>query len=312
LEAGEKMSVGKNISYLRTKGKMTQKDLADILHLTPQAVSRYENGQVEPGLDILRSLSETFHVSIDELVSKDLTLPSEPPLPSEPAETMGKPSQEESSVAFVEGVCNHEESCDNPLSEDDHERVETPDGDEPHNDGEDRHRVALSPNGADEPAEKKDSDVLKGKPTEKKPAIHNPVAFGWGIASCVAAILITILTGVFLYKDSDVGMMWIFVASSVAVGYLFFSLVYCLIEPTYIQDVFLEIIQIGFVKFPGIIFSFDLDGVAFLIIMKILFWILGALFALFALSLAVAVGGVLAMFSFPFYAVARHGKPREA
>lgn len=303
------MNVGKNISYLRTKEKMTQKDLAGILHLTPQAVSRYENGQVEPGLDILRSLSETFHVNIDDLVSKDLTSASEPPSPSEPIEVPETTSQKDISAALESKIYDHCENCGQPFDEDNPEFTDI-DGTGEHHYCEECYRLALSPDGAEEFAKRK-SGVPDERLTKKKSAIHNPVAFGWAIATCVVTMAITILTGVFLYKDSDVKTMWILIASSIVVGYLFFSLVYCLIEPTYIQDVFLEILQIGFVKFPGIIFSFDLDGIAFLVIMKVLFWILGALFALFALSLAVAIGGFLAMFSFPFYAATRHGKPME-
>ena len=61
-----------------------------------------------------------------------------------------------------------------------------------------------------------------------------------------------------------------------------------------------EIASWGFVKLPGIIFEFSLDGFAFLIAMKVIFWILGMVLAILSISLATVIAMVLSIFVYPF------------
>ena len=53
---------------LRTKADMTQEALAERLHVTRQAVSRWENGDTVPNVDTLKDLSRLFGVSINTLL----------------------------------------------------------------------------------------------------------------------------------------------------------------------------------------------------------------------------------------------------
>lgn len=62
------MSTGKIIKALREACLMTQSDLADQLHVTRQAVSRWENNETTPGSDLLLAMSETFGVSVDQVL----------------------------------------------------------------------------------------------------------------------------------------------------------------------------------------------------------------------------------------------------
>lgn len=62
------MSTGTIIKALREAGLMTQADLASKLHVTRQAVSRWENDETTPGSDLLLSMSEIFGVSVDRLL----------------------------------------------------------------------------------------------------------------------------------------------------------------------------------------------------------------------------------------------------
>lgn len=52
----------------RKKAKLTQKQLAEQLNVTFQAVSRWEKGLSTPSLDILDDLSQIFNVNIDEIL----------------------------------------------------------------------------------------------------------------------------------------------------------------------------------------------------------------------------------------------------
>ncbi|UNT93645.1 MULTISPECIES: helix-turn-helix domain-containing protein [Allobaculum] len=62
------MSTGTILKQLRDASMMTQAQLADKVHVTRQAVSRWENGETIPGADLLVKLSEVFGVSIDALL----------------------------------------------------------------------------------------------------------------------------------------------------------------------------------------------------------------------------------------------------
>lgn len=53
---------------LRTERKLTQEQLAEALHVTRQAVSRWENGETVPNTETLKLLSRFFGVSINTLL----------------------------------------------------------------------------------------------------------------------------------------------------------------------------------------------------------------------------------------------------
>ena len=65
------MSIGNKIKQLREERKMTQKDIAEILDVEPGTISKYESGTIEPSIESLKKLSETFNVTIDELLKED-------------------------------------------------------------------------------------------------------------------------------------------------------------------------------------------------------------------------------------------------
>ncbi|MBS4889395.1 MAG: helix-turn-helix domain-containing protein [Anaerococcus vaginalis] len=59
--------IGKQLKSLRKDNGYTQSDLAKKLHLTPKAISFYENNQREPDIDTLNKIADIFNVSIDYL-----------------------------------------------------------------------------------------------------------------------------------------------------------------------------------------------------------------------------------------------------
>ena len=59
----------KDVIYeLRTKNGMSQDELAERIHVTRQAVSRWENGDTVPNTETLKLLSQLFNVSINTLL----------------------------------------------------------------------------------------------------------------------------------------------------------------------------------------------------------------------------------------------------
>lgn len=60
---------GKFMLELRKENNMTQKELADKLHLTDKAISKWERGLSFPDIAILKPLSEILQVSVIELLN---------------------------------------------------------------------------------------------------------------------------------------------------------------------------------------------------------------------------------------------------
>ncbi|MDE5964274.1 MAG: helix-turn-helix domain-containing protein [Eubacterium sp.] len=64
------MNLGKNIAELRKKNNLTQEELANMLGVSPQAVSKWENDAACPDIALLPKIAEIFGVTIDELMNE--------------------------------------------------------------------------------------------------------------------------------------------------------------------------------------------------------------------------------------------------
>ena len=62
------MELRKKLSQLRKEKGLTQLELAEMLNVSRQAVSRWEVGSAVPTVDNLVSLSEVYGVPLDDLV----------------------------------------------------------------------------------------------------------------------------------------------------------------------------------------------------------------------------------------------------
>lgn len=62
------MEFQKKLLVLRKKAGLTQTALAEKLHVSRQAVSRWEQGSAMPDIENLIAMSELFGVSLDELL----------------------------------------------------------------------------------------------------------------------------------------------------------------------------------------------------------------------------------------------------
>lgn len=65
------MSIGDKIKEYRELNKMTQKDIAEILEVEPGTISKYETGMIEPNIESLKRLAETFSITVDELIKDE-------------------------------------------------------------------------------------------------------------------------------------------------------------------------------------------------------------------------------------------------
>ena len=78
------------IYTLRRRAGLSQDQLAELLGVSRQAVSRWENGSATPGLEKLQAMCRCFQVTMDQLTGAEEVPP--PPLPP-PRETLTRRSR---------------------------------------------------------------------------------------------------------------------------------------------------------------------------------------------------------------------------
>ena len=84
------MSLGTNISRLRAEKHLSQGDLAELLDVSRQSVSKWETDGSVPDLDKLVKLSRVFDVTLDELVTGEAPAhPGDSAAPEAPVQAPG-------------------------------------------------------------------------------------------------------------------------------------------------------------------------------------------------------------------------------
>lgn len=75
-EAFEKL-VGKRIAFFRKEKKLTQYELAELMHYSDKTISKWELGQSLPSIFVLNELAQIFNVSLDVLIGNKPITPKE-------------------------------------------------------------------------------------------------------------------------------------------------------------------------------------------------------------------------------------------
>lgn len=265
--------IGQNIRKLRTEKQMTQKALAAQLFVTAQAVSRWENGEVEPSLSTVTEIARIFQVSTDEI----LGIAAEPQ--SRQAEAEPEPEPEPTvrteyiykEAPPVLGVC---ETCNKPIYSA-QELIR-----------EDGHIICKSCR------DKREESKLRY--LQQTGIRHRKQSLVWGTIAA-AAMLITGL----IYSAEE--SQWALIGGAVTASLMVFTLLSCLLlRNNFIGSMIATVFSWGFVKCPGLIVELDLEGIIWFLTVKLLFWVLGFLLACVMGALAIALGGVLSLFVYPF------------
>ena len=65
--------LSEQLRKLRKQKNLTQKQLADYLHVTDSAVAMWEHGRREPDIEILTKLADFYGVTVDYLLGREVT-----------------------------------------------------------------------------------------------------------------------------------------------------------------------------------------------------------------------------------------------
>lgn len=269
------IKIGAKLKELRSGKQLTQKELAEQLNVSAQAVSRWENDEVEPSLETLGQLTTIFGISMDELFGK---APVEAPTPvaAQPSPAPVTAPQEESLPVL--GVC---EDCRKPLyHRQDIEQV--------------RHTDAPATVLCISCHAKRQ---VRSHTLEREELLEDRNhAFVWGAIAGIAALIVSLLVCL-AGAEKRPQLIAPLAVSSV----LLFTFLFCVIvDNNFVGEMWTAVAAWGCVKMPGVIFTLDFDGLLFLIAAKILFGIIGFLCAAAGFVLATALGFICSIFVFPF------------
>ena len=266
--------IGSNIRTLRMKKGMTQKALADQLFVSPQAISRWENNEVEPSLGTITELAKIFDVSTDTILGIENTEKTSDPVVRVEKEYVYKEAPKVS-IALCE-------ECNKPLYEPG-EIVRIDNGKKIICKAcEEKRRIQKE---KDEKAAL-DMALYKGERRRK-------LSFIWGGIAGGVFLLLSIIGGCFTNI--------VLAIPAIVISIALFCYVSCFIlRNNFLGDLTLEIISFGFVRMPGLIFELDIDGCMWFIAMKVLLWVLGIALALLATLLAFVIGMTISVFVYPY------------
>jgi Zn-dependent peptidase ImmA (M78 family)/DNA-binding XRE family transcriptional regulator len=59
----------KNLKYYRLKNALSKKELADRIHVSPMAITNYENGNRKPNMDILKKMAKVLGVRVSDFLA---------------------------------------------------------------------------------------------------------------------------------------------------------------------------------------------------------------------------------------------------
>ncbi len=270
------MNNGEKIASLRKAKGMTQAELGTELNVTFQAVSKWERGESYPDFDTMSRLAKLFGVPLSYFEN------DEDGETAATAESAQEPAPAPAPKVML-GVCKE---CGKTVYEG--EEVTT----EPAlvcKKCVERKKVEAKR--AAEEADKRRKAAEQAKLDETHKIRNRGLIWSGAIIG-----VITVLCIIGLVADpKDVMYTLIGLAVSIVFGYPF-------VAQLFWDGVIVDIVMFGgkVVGMPGVIFDLDLDGIIFLIVVKILFAVIKFLIWLVTFLAAAVVALLISPFTFPF------------
>lgn len=268
------MNNGEKIASLRKAKGMTQAELGTELNVTFQAVSKWERGESYPDFDTMSRLAKLFGVPLSYFENDE---------DGETAATVTAAQESVSAPKVMLGVCK---DCGRTVYE----------GEEATTEPAlvckkcvERKKVEAKCAAEEEDKRRKAAEQAKLDETHK---IRNRGLI-WS-AVIIGFLLICGIIGI-ATKPQD----WVYTLIGMAVIIVFG---YPFVAQLFWDGVIADIAFFGgkVIGMPGVIFSLDLDGVIFLVVVKILFAIIKFLIWLVTFLAAAVVALLISPFTFPF------------
>ena len=297
---GTMTDYGTKIAQLRAANRMTQAELGAKLNVTSQAVSKWENGLSEPDIESIRKICQIFDITFDEFFGAepkqtDQEYPQETESTLSP--TIAPATAPTQSQSVVLAYCD---ICDKPLHDPKEYQVTIEDGVQ--------HTTCIECIPKKEEAKRKAREqqlAAERKARDEKLAAERKYrqdeemhtfkkGLLWGILGAVVLAVINIIGGI-AAKD-ELGV-WPIIVMTVLGAYGGEAMVSQFIWGNSVWDVFGFFLRT--LKLPGVIFTLSLDGILFLIFVKILGAILSAIVSVLLFIVGFVVTWIYAMIIFP-------------
>ena len=291
------MTLGQKLAGYRKLSGMTQQQLGEYLNISAQAISKWEKDLSEPALATLRTLAELYKVSVDELLDPNAGFadvsafaPDEEEVNEEHAAQQTPPPP-----PITIGFCM---SCGITVTE--------------ANLGATTPVVICQACLAEKQRQEKMAAAAEAKrraDAQRDYQIHLEVNRSRRrnhrtLALCIAAVATALFLGLMIFAMTC-SFHPALILLAFAGGYAGFTFAFCMFYDCFVQEVVVDWFDKS-LNLPGLIFTFDLDGIAWLIGMKILFWFIGLLFGILTGFIGVLTGLICAPFVFPFLFAREH------
>ena len=293
------MTLGKKLSNYRKLSEMTQQQLGDYLNLGAQAISKWENDLAEPDLATLRALSSLYKVSVDDLLNTDVP-------------------------ENMQGIAHNNAGDSQDTSDEASSAEETPKKEEPRTIGfckvcgiavteeelgqrspyvmckackaEEERKIMQA-----ESDERRRKEALAREEEAKKSKTRDHIRHERKKSLIVAGIVTGIYIIALIYT-----LVNYYSTETLIGGLVMIYPVFAFISMLFYDSPVLDVISYmcsASIKWPGLIFSWDIDGFIWVICMKLTFAVIGFFFGLATTVLGIVLGIVISPFVFPYIMV---------
>lgn len=296
------MSLGENIRDHRIKKSMTQKELGDVLFVTAQAVSRWENNEVEPSIEMLKNIANYFEISLEDLImGKQKEKVEETPAP----EVVVAPVIKEEKEVEVEKMPIVAQCvvCKTPLRAGNH--IHYPKKRSGRSTYQDMSRPTCQK--CHDKQVKARAEYIKSE-NIRQSKVRRIHGFIWG--SLAGAITLAVFISLIVTGNLPMALASAIFLTIFATYGMFAFIFSIIIDNNFVRDLFDNIAGFS-IRVPGIIFSLDLDGIIWFLTVKLVLFILGFIFSIILFIVAIVVCAALSMFVFPFAITWSFTKPEK-